>query len=330
MRLAFAVVALIALLPAIAWPACSGQDLAPTLTPQETARLDARLDGAPFTSGNHWRAVRGDTVIHLVGTIHAGDARLDAPLTRLALLVARAGALLLEATAIEQSRLERVMRNRPDLFLLPGTTLPELLPEDDWQALARAVEARGLPRFMAARMRPWYLSVIVSIPGCLDIATAMAGGLDAKLEGIAQDEGIPVRPLEPFDTALTAFESVSLDDQLDMLRVSLAAPGTAEDLLETLMAAYFRQEHAAGWARSEILAERFAPLAAPAARRAFALTERLLLEDRNRAWVPVILETSKAADSPIVVAFGAAHLSGATGIPALLEAEGFTLARQPF
>ncbi len=57
----------------------------------------------------------------------------------------------------------------------------------------------------------------------------------------------------------------------------------------------------------------------------FALMETLLMTERNRAWIPVI--EAAAEDGPVLAAFGALHLSGETGVLALLEREGFTLQR---
>jgi uncharacterized protein YbaP (TraB family) len=60
----------------------------------------------------------------------------------------------------------------------------------------------------------------------------------------------------------------------------------------------------------------------------FAAMEDSLMIRRNRAWIPVL--TRAAAKGPVLAAFGALHLSGAEGVLALLQAEGWTLERLPF
>ena len=55
-----------------------------------------------------------------------------------------------------------------------------------------------------------------------------------------------------------------------------------------------------------------------------------MLADRNRAWLPVILDTLAGTDKPVIAAFGAAHLGGEDGVLNLLAQEGFTLTREPF
>ena len=55
----------------------------------------------------------------------------------------------------EESKLKSEMTKRPDrLFLMSGPTLPEQLPEADWQELIAAMQARGIPGFLAARCSP--------------------------------------------------------------------------------------------------------------------------------------------------------------------------------
>jgi uncharacterized protein YbaP (TraB family) len=80
---------------------------------------------------------------------------------------------------------------------------------------------------------------------------------------------------------------------------------------------------------SALLAERYSPIHVETAANIFETMEKELLIDRNRAWIPVLLEAIAAHDT-VVAAFGAAHLPGKEGVLALLEAEGFTLERLPF
>jgi uncharacterized protein YbaP (TraB family) len=80
---------------------------------------------------------------------------------------------------------------------------------------------------------------------------------------------------------------------------------------------------------STILAERYSPIPSDAAAEIFATMEQELLIDRNRAWIPVLIEATEKNET-VIAAFGAAHLPGRDGVLALLEAEGFSLERLPF
>lgn len=309
--------------------ACGGADVRDTLTPAEQAEIDARLAHVPFAEGNVWTATRGAQVLHLIGTMHLDDTRFDAIMPRLLPLIRNANLLLVEATKAEEAKLESAVTQRPDLlFLTTGPTLPDLLPEADWQALAEAVESRGVPAFMAAKMQPWYLSVLLTMPGCaVQQMQDGANGLDHRIMDLATRAGVPQQPLEPFDTVFNLMSGYPLEEQARLLTLGLLSNDIAEDAFFTLKESYFEEKSAELLEVNRIIAYRHVDL--PKA-EVDALTDEMLgtlLNQRNLAWMTPILS---APEGETVVAVGAAHLPGAQGLLALLEAEGFRIQRQPF
>lgn len=328
-RLAASLLALLSLgTPALA--ACSGTALTETLTPDQRAEVDARLAEMPYTQGNHWRATKGDEVLHLIGTMHLTDPRLDAPAERLRPVVEGADLLLVEMAGPEKAEMELSMKGRPDMVILSEGSLPDLLSEADWQALSTAIEARGMPPFVGARMQPWLISMLMAIPPCLDPVTATEDGMDTRLEAFAEAAGVPVRSLEPHETAFRIFAETPMDTQLAMVRSTLTGPEVAEDLFETMMHAYFTENHAEIFVAVEVLTPEITPLSAEETEAVTAMMEDRLLAERNHRWIPVILQAVEDHEGPVVVAFGAGHLSGEEGVLRLLENEGFALERQPF
>lgn len=327
--LALGLVALIAPLgPAHA--ACAGQDLMAGLPAAERAALDAAVGRSPYAEGNHWIARRGQTEIALIGTYHLYDPAMEAIAARLAPAIAGAEVLYVEATDAEVQKLQsEVARDPSRLFLTAGPTLPEALPAADWDRLSAEFTARGIPPFMGAKFRPWYVAVLLALPPCLTEGGATPRqGLDRLLIDAATVSGVPVRPLEPWDTALTLFDGLPFDRQIDMLQASLPMAGQAEDALATLAAAWLREEHRLVWEYARHVAAQApgADLAALAAD--FAVMEEALLARRNRAWMDVLLPAAEGRR--IAVAVGAAHLSGEAGLLPLLSGAGFTLERRPF
>lgn len=310
--------------------ACNGQDLTPSLTTAERAELDARLADLPYASGNHWRATRGDAVLHLIGTMHLGEPRLDGPTTRLTPLVEGAGLLMLEMAADEKTALETALTTRMDMLLLPDKTLPDLLPEAEWQVLADAMRQRGVPPFMGAKMQPWYVSILLAIPSCMTEQLAEANGLDARLERQAAAAGVQTRSLEPYETGFEAFADMPFETQMLMVRSALSAPEDGEDLFETMLTAYFAEDHGASQLVLEVLSPRLTPLSEAENTLVFRALDEALIASRNRAWIPVLLDALQQTDGYVVAAFGAAHLAGQEGVLQLLANEGFTLTRLPF
>ena len=309
---------------------CAGQDLLPTLSAADRAALDAAVGDSPFTEGNHWRARRGATEIALIGTFHLHDPAMDGIAARLAPVIAGAEALYVEATDAEVQKLQsEVARDPARLFITAGPTLPEALPEPDWQRLSAEFSARGIPPVLGAKFRPWYVAVLLALPPCLTEGGATPRqGLDRLMIDTATAAGVPVRPLEPWDTALTLFDGLPFDRQVDMVRASLPMAGQAEDALATLAAAWRREEHRLVWDYARHVALQ-APGADPAALAAdFAEMEEALLSRRNRDWLDLLLPAVEGRR--VAVAVGAAHLSGPQGLLTLLAERGFTLDRQPF
>ncbi|MFD1341685.1 TraB/GumN family protein [Litorisediminicola beolgyonensis] len=315
---------------ALAAAPCQGTDLRPTLTESERSEIDAAVAGHPYMTGNHWIARRGDTTLHLVGTIHVDDPRLDGVAQRLGPVLESADLLLLEMTLEDQETLQTELMNDPELLLLADTTLPEIMSEDSWQALSSALAQRGMPGFMAAKMRPWYLAMMLSLPSCaLDGAQAGKSGLDQRLAEAAEAADVPTAALEDFRTIFRTFNAAPIPEQIEMLEAALYAADEQGDGLATLRAAYFDEQMGESWALSKVIARRHSQQSREEIDRSFDEMEEGLLIARNQDWMPVILEAAEEYDL-VVIASGAAHLPGPHGLLTLLEAEGFTLERAPF
>lgn len=321
------VFAAIGLLIVLAFPAmaeCTGDNLIARLPAGDQSALRAKAALSPYANGNFWRATRGAQVVHLIGTYHLGDPRHAATMAHLAPVLATATALLVEAGPAEQAALKARIGREPQLLInTTGPTLPEMLTKPEWARLSDALRARGIPPFMAAKFRPWYLSVMLSVPACDMAAVAAAQGLDDLLIAAARARDLPVMALEPYDTLFGIFAAMPLTEQLGMITSGLAMESRSGDFSITLADAYFAGEGRLIWEflRRETLA---LPGYTPArVDREFASMEAAMMITRNRAWIPVI--EAAATRGPTLVAFGALHLSGDQGVLALLAAQGFTL-----
>ncbi len=308
---------------------CAGEDLRGTLSPEDRAALASAVAATPYPEGNRWRATRGARVIDIVGTIHLSDPRLDPVMERLAPAVAAADLVLVEMSDEDEAALQSEIAADPGRLLLPGTeTLPGFMDDATWQTLSDAIQARGLPPAMAARMQPWYLSLQLAIPPCaMPEIVAGARGLDHRVIEAARAGGVPVRSLEPVDTLFALFGQAPLEEQVKMLLLGMMPVEATEDAFTTTIEAYFDETHAEGWQMARVVARRTLDLPAEEIDAVFAEMETRLLDERNRAWIDVI---EAAEGDRLLLAFGAAHLFGEAGVLALLEREGYTIARLPF
>ena len=307
---------------------CVGENLIAKLPDADRTALYTAAHAAPFASGNLWRATKGDQIIHLTGTYHLDDPRHVALMTTLTPLLAQSKTLLVEAGPKEEAALENLMNTDPSAMMdMAGSGLSQTLPPEDWEALSAAMSRRGIPPFLAEKMLPWFVSMMLSIPPCALQLVAEGGGLDKRLINAANDAGIPVEALEPFDTALGLFDGLTQDEQTLMIRNALQMEPQSEDLLTTTADAFFDGEGRLIWELS-----RHAALTMPGADPEqteidIIKAEKIFMSDRNQAWIPRI--TAAAEQGPVLVAFGALHLSGDEGVLNLLQAEGYTLTALP-
>ena len=305
---------------------CTGTDLlAEMAEPDRTALLD-RAAQAPYPEGLFWTAKKDDQVITLVGTFHLNDPRLAPIVQKLTPLIQSARTVMVEAGPEQERDLRAAFKTRPELLILQDTSLPQLLSETDWQALSKAMQSRGMPAAMAAKFQPWYISALLGLPDCLDLAKLQKNGLDAQIIRIAQSAGVPIAPLEPFDTVFRLFESISRAEQIEMVLASLAADARADDFFTTMTALYFAGKLRVIWELYQTLQMGTGGQSDQAIESAARL-ETLLITGRNESWI-LPLETA-AARGPVLAAFGALHLPGDRGVVNLLAQRGWQVAALP-
>ena len=319
---------LLACLGAPAWAACEGPSLLDRLPPADVAALEERAAAIPFGEGLLWRASKGEDRLLVAGTLHLPDPRHDATMAALAPAVAAADLVLVEATPAEQAALSRGMVEEPGLFFLTkGPTLPDLLGEQDWARVAASAAARGMPAFLAAKFRPSFLAMTLSLPACATLEAAASGrllpGLDGLVIEVAEAGGVPLAALEPWDTVFDLLGEATMEEELDALRSAMEDEGLNDEAAQATVDLYFEGRIAAIlelWRLAAALLpeERTAEAAADVARM-----EQGLLAGRNRAWIPVIEAAASGSASRIVVAAGAGHLPGEEGVLRLLQGAGW-------
>jgi uncharacterized protein len=310
-------------LPLAAQAACKGQNLFDIMPPERAARIIADADASPFHDGNFWQATKGTQSVTLIGTYHLDDPRHAANLAALQPRFEGAKTLLVEAGPAEEKALKDRIARDPSLLVLTETSLPDMLPEADWQQLSAALSKRGIPPIMGAKFRPWYVTMMLSMPTCDLSSLATGRGLDGKIMEVASAKSIPIKALEPYDTVFRIFDSMTTEDQFAMIRTTLATEDRADDYATTMADSYFSGHPRQIWAlmRDESLQMPGYDQARVDAE--FAAMEEALMASRNRSWIPVIEQA--AAAGPVVAAFGALHLSGDQGVANLLAQRGWTV-----
>lgn len=318
---------LLSLLASPGFAQCVGENLLTSMNVNKRATLDAAVAEHPYPSGNLWVAEKGKSTIHIMGTMHLSDARLDPYLAPLWPIVDNSDMILLEGTRESMEQLKNAMLTDASLmFITDGPTLPDRLSDEDWTRVSNEMSARGIPGFLAAKMQPWYASMMLAIPPCALAGMTEPNGVDHRIMDYADAQNIPTRSLEPYDTLFSLFDSEEGDDELDMIRMALVAAKDGDAMISTLIETYLSGEHRAIWEFNRLQTQEIPNQTAEETTEMFGEMEATLLTDRNANWMDVILPATNDADN-ILVAVGAAHLSGENGLLNLLEQQGYTLTR---
>ena len=321
-RAALATAALL-FLPSLALAqACGTRDLTKELDAADRARLDALVAPHAYAEGNLFRATKGDSEVTVIGTLHLPDPRHEATLDKVRPAIEAADLLILEASSETQTELQGLAGTRPELFFITeGPTLIDLLSEEEWAMLTDELSKYGIPGFMAAKFQPWFLGMTLSVPPCA-VQAIQSGekGLDYRIEEIALGAGVPVGELDDLDALMELLAGAPMEEQLDGLRMWLDMQTDGEAEITTMIEGYFEGRTREVWEFTRLLLEDHG---VANGEEMFEELNRSLLIGRNRDWEPKIADFVEGKDA--VLAVGAAHLSGESGVLRALERAGYVV-----
>ncbi|MFQ6553984.1 TraB/GumN family protein [Aestuariibius insulae] len=305
--------------------ACSGPGFTETLPAETRERIDTAAAQTPYGEGRLWQATRGDKTLTIVGTLHLPDPRHEPLLVQIETRMETTDFLLLEADAEEERRMSEAFVTNPEIMTMPGPSLPERMSEEDWQYLSEEMSKRGIAPMMGSRFQPWFLSLMLSVAPCaMQDLIGGAPGLDKEIEALATDANVPTASLESFDTIFTLFDTIPLEEQIDQLLVTIYPEDLAASMHISMLNDYFDGYVSRIWETAVVAIERLPGLTPEEREASLAMVELLLIEQRNRAWIPVIEEAAVEHDH-VMIAAGALHLPGEIGVLYLLEQNGWTL-----
>lgn len=208
-----------------------------------------------------------------------------------------------------------MMSIMPKIMLPDGQTLEDLVTEAEYARIDQFFSEMGLPVVLFKNMKPFFLYMLVDI----DMGSLFRDDIksyEMEITEIANQDEKPILGLETLDFQVSIFDSIPYEDQANLLVQSIedklaAAETGSVSSSDELFQTYVDQD------LNAILREIMQTDVG------LANFSRLLLEDRNRDWIPKIEEILRQA--PSLIAVGAAHLPGETGVIHLLKQAGYTL-----
>ncbi|MCB9960005.1 MAG: TraB/GumN family protein [Rhodospirillaceae bacterium] len=272
-----------------------------------------------FAEGLLWRITPpgGGTPSHLFGTMHVTDPRVTELAELVGPLVASAATFAMEVEMTPEVQTQLAMGT----LHTDGPTIDELLDADTLAALEVAAGEVGVPAFMLTRLKPWAVSLLVSLPP-LEVERINAGvvPLDQLLQAEAEAHGAEVVSLETASEQIAVLDGMDVDLQIEQLRVALEDRAELDEAYESLTRLYLTEDLAGFllWLEEQTAGEH-------------EELREVFVEDLLNARNDHMVERMQPllAEGDAVIAVGAMHLPGERGILEQLAAQGYRLERVP-
>ncbi len=248
-------------------------------------------------------ATKGDAESFLFGTMHTGvDAEKELhPIVFHKLAAAKV--VVLEADVFNADAM-MVMKTA---MLPAGQSLKTKIAPARWKIVVDRLASFLMPESTLAQMKPWFVGTMLVQKMLPEVEP-----MDAVIYQRAKKDGKQIEFLETVEQQLKlvdkSFDVKVLDDMLGEL-------DKTEKMTKDMASAYRRGEIDA---LSALVFD-------PEERKKHPAMFDVLFDARNAAWIPK-LEPLLGKGS-VFVAVGAGHLLGDKGVPALLTAKGFSVAR---
>jgi uncharacterized protein len=312
--------------PAIKVTQCRGTDMLAELkteTPDLHTQMEAAATAMSNTEAVLWKVEKdGLPASYLFGTMHLSDNRITTltPATMDAIKASKTVALEI-ADLSETAMGEAMAKAAEQVLYSDGQSLKSKLSDDEYKGVQSIVQKAGMPGEFAEMFRPWIVSMMLATSDC-EKKNVAAGApvLDTRVGEEAKKLNIPIVSLETIQQQLGALANVPDEQQIQMLKVGLKYLNRADDMMETLVQMYLRRGLGAALPFQIALAAKHG---VPAS--AFDGFKQSLLVVRNKR----MLETAKPMleKGGVMIAVGALHLPGDTGLVSLARDAGYTVTK---
>jgi len=261
-----------------------------------------------FPSLWHVHGEKGE--VYLLGSVHVLPPNMHWRSPKIARALSRSDVYVFEVPQDEAALGQLSGLIQAKGFLPPGETLRAQLHAEALADYDAAVAASGLPPDSVERERPWLAALQMMFAQIAKLKFAAGNGVDSVLMADAVKAHKQTRYLE---TVAEQFALLAPDDRALELQEFESGLKDLSDVaggIEPMVKAW----SAGDQAKLDRLINGDLD--------GFPEARKLLLDDRNKRWVPQI-ETMLKEKHIYFVTVGAGHLTGPAGVPALLRKAGY-------
>ena len=193
------------------------------------------------------------------------------------------------------------------LFMTNDTTLEQLLPRHMFDSVSRRfLKMTGMALGLVSKIKPMLATALI-YPSLLKCNPE---GWETVFMKMAKEQHKKIQGLEDFMAQVSVIDKIPYRLQADMLAHTILNSDSTKNSFDQLLKLY----------RAEDLPALATMLEAD---KSMAGYGDLLLDNRNKNWLPVIDEQVKTG--PGFFAVGAAHLAGNKGLISLLRKQGYSV-----
>lgn len=237
---------------------------------------------------------------YLFGTMHI---TCDATLEKNVLAALDATGQLYLEVKMDDPGLEAKMME--GAMMRDGQKMSKLAPPEDFEAVNKFLnENLGMPATLLDAFKPGLVAMMI-LPKTLDCPVE---SVEMNLMTVSTQQGEEIFGLESIEHQLAIFDAIPYKEQMDEL-VKMAKEGLGEQIK----------------ANRELLdiykSKNLKAISDYIAKEDEIAHSDIMLDDRNKTWIPKIEEAAKAKATFFGV--GAAHLAGDKGVIMLLRKKGY-------
>ncbi|MEO1515673.1 MAG: TraB/GumN family protein [Bacteroidota bacterium] len=250
---------------------------------------------------------------YLYGTIHmiGKDDFFLTDATKTAFT--EASRIVFEINMEEMSDMSVAFSMLGKIMMSNGTTLKDLLSEEDYKLVENRFQEMGLPLAFLGKIKPMFLATFAS--GDMSNGGGLNNGsmvsYEMEFTTLAQEAKKEIDGLETIEFQLSMFDSIPYKVQANML-VDAIKNGDGDNNEFKKMVDLYKKQDLSGM--QDMFSTEEGGLGS---------YEDLLLVGRNRNWIPIMAKMM--TEKTTFFAVGAGHLGGKEGVVALLREEGYTL-----
>jgi len=261
-----------------------------------------------------WVVKGPHSTVYLFGTIHALDKNHPWHSAKIDAAIQQSQSLWLEVPNVDDAASMQPLVMQLGLDM--AHPLSTRLTPDQMTKLNKA--AAGLPGGPGTleMMKPWLAGMMLSVAPVMQAGYDPNSGVEFELKPEFVKANKPVKGFETMEQQIHYFADMSDKAQLDFLVSELDDADSAVDKFKELVAAWYSGDVA-----------KLDALNNAEFRDKYPDLFQVLVVKRNQNFTSQIQDLLKG-DGVAFVAVGAGHLVGKDGVPAMLEKQGYKVARE--